>query len=171
MTVRAAREGDAEAMAKIYVAAAREAWAHIYSEAYLASLEPPDEHYRSAISSLEPRSAVLVAEDQGRVVAFAVIRPSQDQDSDPDAVGELNAFYSDPSVWGRGIGRDLLGEVIEALQRNGFSEATLWTAEQNHRPRRIYEAAGWEFDGTNREKMRRGTNSREIRYRITLETR
>jgi L-amino acid N-acyltransferase YncA len=170
-TVRAAREEDAEAMAAIYVAAAREAWAHIHGEASLSTLEPPVERFRSEIASGDPRHRVLVAEDDDRVVAFAVTRPSEDEDADGKVVGELATFYSDPVVWGRGIGRQLLVEVIEALRRSGFNEATLWTAEDNRRPRRSFEAGGWTFDGTSRERTWRGVSFREVRYRIDLQAR
>jgi hypothetical protein len=58
--------------------------------------------------------------------------------------------------------------AIETLRENRFTEATLWVAEFNHRPRRIYEAAGWMIEGATRDKSWRGTNVRDLRYRITL---
>jgi L-amino acid N-acyltransferase YncA len=166
--IRPARQDDADAMAAIYVAAARKAWAHIYGEENLATLDPPAERFRSEIAAASGRRHVLVAEDEGGVSAFAVLRASEDEDADPDAVGELDTIYSDPSVWGRGIGRLLFASVLEALERSGFTEATLWTAEDNHRPRRVYEAGGWKFDGTIRERTWRGVKFREMRYRIAL---
>lgn len=90
------------------------------------------------------------------------------EDSDGDRAGELDMFYSDPSAWGRGIGRRLLASVMEEFRACGFTEATLWTAEDNHRPRRIYEAAGWRLDGAVRERTWRGINFRELRYRIEI---
>jgi len=156
-------------MAAIYVTAARQAWMHIYGEASLETLQPPVDRLRAEIASTDPRQQVLVVDREGRVVAFAVVRPSQDEDVDSSRVGELDSFYSDPSVWGQGIGRKLVAAVIEALRQSGFDEATLWTSVDNHRPRRIYEVAGWTLDGATRDKPWRGASFRELRYRIKLQ--
>jgi GNAT superfamily N-acetyltransferase len=166
--VRAAGETDAEAMAAVYVASARAAWPHIFGAANLQRLEPPVERFRSEIVADDPRHQVLVAESGERVVAFAIVRPSEDDDADPTVVGELDTFYSDPEVWGHGVGRALHERVVEALRHGGFQEATLWTAEQNHRPRRIYGVAGWEPDGAGRERTWCGVSFRELRYRLQL---
>jgi GNAT superfamily N-acetyltransferase len=166
--VRPAHDSDAEAMAAIYVAAARQGWAHIYGELHLETVRPPVGRLRAEIASTDPCQQVLVADRKGRSIAYAVVRPSQDEDADSSRVGELDAFYCDPPVWGQGVGRELMAAAIEALRQSGFSEATLWTSKDNHRPRRIYEVAGWTPDGTTREKPWRGTNWPELRYRIRL---
>jgi len=61
-----------------------------------------------------------------------------------------------------------MAAAIETLRENRFTEATLWVAELNHRPRRIYEVAGWIFEGATRDKPWQGTSVRDLRYRITL---
>jgi hypothetical protein len=61
-----------------------------------------------------------------------------------------------------------MGEVLAALRAAGFAEATLWTAEENRRPRSIYEVAGWRVDGTVKEKTYLGVSFNELRYRIAL---
>jgi GNAT superfamily N-acetyltransferase len=166
--VRSAHESDVEAMAAIYVAAARQGWAHIFGEQNLETVQPPVDRLRAEIASTDPRQQVLVADRNGRGIAYAVVRPSQDEDADGSRVGELDAFYCDPQVWGQGVGRELMAAAIEALRQSGFAEATLWTSKDNHRPRRIYEVAGWTPDGTTREKPWRGASWRELRYRIRL---
>jgi len=166
--VRLAHESDVETMAAIYVAAARKGWAHIFGERNLETVQPPVDSLRDEVTSIDPRRQVLVADSDGRVVAYAVVRPSQDEDADSSRVGELDAFYSDPTMWGQGVGRALMASVIETLRQSGFAEATLWTSPDNHRPRRIYEAAGWTLDGTTRDKPWRGASWRDLRYRIRL---
>jgi GNAT superfamily N-acetyltransferase len=166
--VRPADDGDVETIAAIYVNAARAGWAHIFDEASLDALKPPVGRLRAELASTDTRQQVLVAEREGRVIAFAVVRPSRDDDADSIAVGELDQFYSDPSAWGQGVGRKLLAAVTEALRAGGFTEATLWTSKDNHRPRRIYEVAGWALDGATRDKPWRGASFRELRYRINL---
>ena len=168
LVVRPSDDSDVEAMATIYVSAARAGWAHIFGERNLETVQPPVDRLRGEVASIDPRQQVLVADSDGRVVAFAVVRPSQDEDADSSRVGELDAFYCDPPTWGQGVGRALMASVIETLRQSGFAEATLWTSPDNHRPRRIYEAAGWTLDSTTRDKPWREANWRDLRYRIRL---
>jgi RimJ/RimL family protein N-acetyltransferase len=58
--------------------------------------------------------------------------------------------------------------AIESLRERGFTEATLWVAAANHRPRRIYEVAGWRLDGVARDRQWRGATVRDVRYRNSL---
>ena len=154
-------------MAAIYVNAARAGWAHIFDEPSLQAIEPPADRLRAERTSNDSRQQLLVAEREGQVIGFAVVRPSRDPDADGVRVGELDQFYCDPPTWGQGVGRQLMAAAIEALRENRFTEATLWVAELNHRPRRIYEAAGWTIEGATRDKSWRGTSFRDLRYRIT----
>ena len=68
----------------------------------------------------------------------------------------------------RGFGVRRRAAAIETLRERGFTEATLWTSKDNHRPRRIYEAAGWRLDGATRDKQWREASVRDLRYRIRL---
>jgi GNAT superfamily N-acetyltransferase len=166
--VRPADDSDVEAMAAIYVKAARAGWAHIFDEPSLKAIEPPVDRLRAELASTDSRHQLLVAERERRAIGFAVVRPSRDADADSFRVGELDQFYCDPPAWGQGVGRQLMAAAIETLRENRFTEATLWVAELNHRPRRIYEVVGWIFDGTTRDKPWRGTSVRDLRYRMTL---
>ncbi|HME71817.1 MAG TPA: GNAT family N-acetyltransferase [Myxococcota bacterium] len=130
----------------------------------LALLHSPAERWERAA----PHEVTLVAEHAGELVAFAVVRRSMDTDADPWRTGELDTFYALPSSWGRGVGQRLMRAALDALRARRYREATLWTAEQNERPRRIYEAAGWEFDGAQRQRTFLGVELIELRYRITL---
>jgi L-amino acid N-acyltransferase YncA len=166
--VRPADDSDVEAIAAIYVNAARAGWAHIFDEPSLKAIEPPVGRLRAELASTDPRERVLVAEREGRVTAFAVVRPSRDEDADSVCMGELDQFYCEPAAWGQGVGRTLMAAAIETLRESGFTDATLWTSKDNHRPRRIYEVAGWSLDGVTRDKPWRGASYRELRYRIKL---
>jgi GNAT superfamily N-acetyltransferase len=166
--VRPADGSDVEAMAAIYVNAARAGWAHIFDAPSLKTIKPPVDRLRAELASTDPRQQLLVAEREGRVTAFAVVRPSRDEDADSVCVGELDQFYCDPTAWGQGVGRNLIAAAIETLRESGFTDATLWTSKDNHRPRRIYEVAGWSPDGETRDKRWRGASYREVRYRIKL---
>jgi GNAT superfamily N-acetyltransferase len=151
-------------MREAFRAAGAAAWAHIIPR--LEELEPP-RRWRHTIESESPREAVLVAENDRGVVGFAVGRRSADRDA-RDWVGELDGFYTHPSVWGEGVGRALLEAWKQFARDAGFRDGTLWTAEENHRPRRIYELGGWRLDGARREREHLGGEFVEVRYRLRL---
>jgi hypothetical protein len=70
--VRLAHESDVETMAAIYVAAARKGWAHIFGERNLETVQPPVDSLRDEVTSIDPRRQVLVADSDGRLVAYDV---------------------------------------------------------------------------------------------------
>jgi GNAT superfamily N-acetyltransferase len=166
IAIRDASEADLAAMGEAKHAAGLAAWPHILPREVLQELGFP-ERWRDAVLAPDARTRALVAELEGRVVGFAIVRPSVDDDAQPHT-GELDGFYTAPRAWGRGAGRALLAAATDALRSCGFREATLWTATANHRPRRIYEAAGWRPDGTSRHRSFEGTDFEELRYRTRL---
>src|SRR5205814_7532651 len=92
--VRPADDSDVEAMAAIYVNAARAGWAHIFDEPNLKAIGPPVDRLRAELASTGSRQQLLVAEREGRVIGFAVVRPSRDEDADSVRVGELEKIAS-----------------------------------------------------------------------------
>ena len=142
------------------------AWGHILPPAVIETLPFPD-RWGAAIEDSDPRVQVLIGEAGGQARGFAVTRPSGDDDA-VAVTGELDAFFVDPASWGIGVGRGLLAAAVIALRDAGFRDATLWTAAENHRPRRIYELAGWRTDGTERRRSFEGVEFIELRYRIAV---
>jgi RimJ/RimL family protein N-acetyltransferase len=166
ITLRAATPADLAAMARVKQDAGVAAWPHILPPDLIGQL-PFLDRWSSAVTHPSPRTRVLVAEREGSVVAFAVTRPSSDDDADAQ-VAELDGFYAAPEVWGQGVGRELLAAAVAAMREDGFRHATLWTATDNHRPRRIYEIGGWRLDGAVRHRQLAGAEFDELRYRIRL---
>jgi GNAT superfamily N-acetyltransferase len=166
VTLRPAGAGDLTAMASVKRDAGVAAWPHILPPELVSQLPFP-ERWSGAVTHPPARTRALVAEQGGAVVAFAITHPSADDDAD-EQVGELDGFYAAPAVWGRGVGRALLAAAVDALREDGFGHATLWTAADNHRPRRIYETAGWRLDGTVRHRHLAGAEFDELRYRLRM---
>ena len=166
LRVRRAEEADLAAMVAVKHDAGVAAWDHILPSPVLETLPFPD-RWAAAVDARDARVRVLVVDADGDVVGFAVTRPSGDADVD-DGTGELDGFYVDPRSWGLGAGRALLAAAVATLRAAGFRDATLWTAAENHRPRRIYETAGWRTDGTDRRRAFGGVEFVEVRYRIGL---
>jgi GNAT superfamily N-acetyltransferase len=166
LEIRRAGADDLPSMVAIRHDAGLAAWPHILPPAVFESLPFPD-RWSQAVGSSDELVSVLVAEEDGQVIGFALTRPSGDADAAP-TTGELDGFYVDPRSWGRGAGRALLSAATDALQQADFVDATLWTAVENHRPRRIYETAGWRADGTDRRRELGGVSFVEVRYRLGL---
>lgn len=68
-------------------------------------------------------------------------------DDAPSGTGSLHAINLVPTVWGAGLGRELLGEAQRGLVAVGYGSAYLWVVDGNARARRFYERAGWLADG------------------------
>jgi GNAT superfamily N-acetyltransferase len=166
VTIRSATVADLAALIAIKHDAGLAAWPHILPAAVIETLPFPA-RWEAAIEDPDPRTSVLLVELDEHAVGFAITRPSGDADARPE-IGELDGFYTDPGSWGAGAGRALLASAVETLRNAGFSQATLWTATLNHRPRRIYETAGWSADGTEQHRSFGGVEFTEVRYRRSL---
>jgi L-amino acid N-acyltransferase YncA len=157
--IRAATPSDAAAIACVHLASMQVAYAGheiLANRTFAERLEI----WRNA---LEEGRHVLVAEQEGAIVAFAAVGESRDE----AAAGEIYAIYGHPDVWGTGIGRRLMAAAIDALTAAGFDEATLWVLDTNDRARRFYERTGWSVDGA--EKIEdRLPGLRQVRYRRSL---
>jgi len=94
MVIRAAAPGDWPAMHRVFIDAGMAAWSHIVPAEILEENQPPERW--------NPQGAtdVLVADMDGAVAGFVYVRGSDDSDATPD-VGEIDSFYTHPSVWGR----------------------------------------------------------------------
>ena len=166
IAVRAATKADLPAMTVAKRDAGTTAWPHIFPPEVLSQLGFP-ERWTAAVVDPPQRTHAIVGELDGEVVGFAIVRPSADDDASPET-GELDGFYTAPAAWGHGAGLALLATAVETLRDEGFTTATLWTATDNHRPRRIYERAGWRLDGTTRNRNLAGIAFEELRYRLRL---
>ncbi|MFC8506581.1 GNAT family N-acetyltransferase [Streptomyces sp. NPDC057411] len=164
MQIREAGPSDAAAVAAVHVRSWQAAYRGLVPDAYLDSLDvgARAEVWRDRLAAPDAPS-VLVAEEDA-VVAFACFRPSPDGERDPAVTAELSALYAVPEVWGRGVGRELLGATVGSMAAAGFREAVLWVFEANSRARAFYEAAGWRPDGTSAREETGGRKLTELRY-------
>ncbi|WP_344968926.1 GNAT family N-acetyltransferase [Streptosporangium fragile] len=140
-------------------------------EEYLASLDT--EAFRAAwddriTESRWPSSGTLVAEEAGRVVGYSRFYPTDDTDDDPAVVGMIGSMYTLPEVWGTGAGKALMAGVVDTLAGAGYSQATLWVLEGNHRAREFYRRQGWDGDGGLVEERGDGFPITKVRYRRPL---
>lgn len=137
------------------------AYEHVFGAERLATLDLParTKRWEGWLASGE---TVFVAEDGGRVVAFAWAGG----DGGPEA--ELYAIYALPEAWGSGAGPALMAAALDELRADGYREAFLWVLEDNPRARRFYEREGWTLDDGRKEEEFLGVRAVEVRYRISL---
>ena len=88
---------------------------------------------------------MTVAERDGRLVGFSYLGP--DDEGDP-ATGLLHALHLDPDERGRGTGRALMLDALEAARARGWARVALWVLADNASARRFYERGGWHATGT-----------------------
>jgi GNAT superfamily N-acetyltransferase len=168
VTVRRATVQDAPAIGRVHVRAWQAAYRGQMPDDYLDGLQP-EERAASWERGLREhdRDPVMVAEDNGQVIGFALVGPAQD----PEGAGQLFAINVDPDHWGTGAGRALLAAAQAHLVRVGYTEAVLWVLPGNSRARRFYEVAGWADDGAQRTGEAWGVEFTEVRYRRRLQGR
>ena len=169
--VREAAVEDASAIARVHTRTWQRAYQHVFPTDRLAGLveEHRAEQWRDWLSNPVERRHVLVGELGDEVAGFASVGPSEDPEANPALVGELYAIYVLPEVWGRGVGRALMEELLARLRGEGFREAVLWVLEDNPRTRRYYELAGWYHDGGTRQQALLDIPVLLVRYRIPLQ--
>lgn len=152
-TIRRAIAADAHQIGAVFDAAVSEGWT------YLGDLarEPmfPPEEWDKEVAEHAPPNALLVAVDEtDHVIGFVAVHP-------PEC--EMYLLFVHPNHAGRGVGRALLAEGDAVLRDAGCQQSLLYTHEQNTRAIAVYEAAGYQRDGTVRESDFRGVHQREPR--------
>ena len=173
--IRDATADDIAAVHAVRVETWRYAYAGIVPDDVLRGMDADDQDaiasQRARFRQPVPRTDLLVAERDGRVVGFAAVGPERGT-TQPGApprldteVGEVYAIYVLPSVQGRGIGRELMRESLDRLRAHGFRRATLWVLEANVPARAFYERVGMAPTGE-RQPVTIGVALPELRYAI-----
>ena len=164
MQVRLAQSADALAVETIRVRGWQVAYRQILPPAELDALQIDSTRWRDRLDTPPPGWATFVAvldtADVDKVVGFASIGPSRDE----QGLGELYALYVEPSAWSQGTGRQLIARAEEELALT-YPAAALWVLTANARARRFYEQAGWQLDGAVKTQDRWGVEAEESRYR------
>lgn len=104
----------------------------------------------------DPGRAVLLAEQDGRTVGYAMLVHGDPYDADARAVvrhlptTELSKIYVLPSAHGGGVARALLEASVDVAREIGAAGIWLGTNQHNVRAQRFYEKSGFERVGTKR---------------------
>lgn len=117
MRIRPATVEDAHAIATLHVTSWHETYTGIVPDSYLQKL---DVNARKQMweKALEKKQLVHVAEVDGKIVGFA--NGGKNRDNAIAYPGELYAIYLLKEFHQRGIGRNLLEQVISQLASSGL---------------------------------------------------
>jgi ribosomal protein S18 acetylase RimI-like enzyme len=103
--------------------------------------------YREWLS--DPRSFLLLARDDGRLVGYACVRVFESGDdlrdawSVPDVIAELETLVVSADARGDGLGNRLLDEMEAELARRGIEEVQVGLIPGNDGAQRLYERRGF----------------------------
>jgi ribosomal protein S18 acetylase RimI-like enzyme len=159
--VRAARSGDAAAIAAVYVEAWRMAYAGILPDSVLVRMSQSQQQrlWAHQIHNLDmvrvavtPRDGVVGVASGGRC-----------RDRMFPGAGEVFTLYVAPDHQGQGHGKALLDAVLDGLHDAGHESVVLWVLADNH-ARFFYEAMGGVRVAERHERLW-GVTLREIAYR------
>jgi ribosomal protein S18 acetylase RimI-like enzyme len=147
LEIRRAAAEDAEAIARVHLAAWRETYAGLLPAKMLArwDLEARSAMWARVLLGAEATSArtALVLERGGRLVGFGACgdqRAPALRAAGYD--GEVDALYLLDEVKGRGAGRALMQGLAKLLAARGKSGLGLWVLRENLQARGFYERLG-----------------------------
>ncbi|WP_017616069.1 ribosomal protein S18-alanine N-acetyltransferase [Nocardiopsis salina] len=91
----------------------------------------------------EPSRHYVVAESDGAVVGYAGLRAVPPE-------GDVQTMAVDRKLWGSGVGRALLTELLDEAGRRGITHMFLEVRDDNPRAQKLYSDFGFDRIGVRR---------------------
>lgn len=132
MTIRRAAASDRDLLRELWEEFERELGGPAY-------LQETWEEAWPDLSRTIKDGAALVAEDDGRAVGF-IFCVLGDRGR---KTAHVTDFYVRPEARGRGVGKELLGALIDPARANGLDHVSLEVLVRNADARRLYERLGF----------------------------
>ncbi|MDA0269464.1 MAG: GNAT family N-acetyltransferase [Chloroflexi bacterium] len=162
VTVRRAEERDLEAINAIYNREIREGIATWDLDEW--TLEARQAWFREH----DDRSPVFVAEVDGRVAGFAYL--SRYRGKPGYRWTREDTVYIAPEAQGRGIGRALLGTLVEAARALGIRAVVAWIEAENAGSIALHERFGFVLTGSEHDTGRKfGRWLSDVEMQLTLD--
>jgi ribosomal protein S18 acetylase RimI-like enzyme len=132
---------DAQDLARVHVAAWRESYRGLISDAYLDRMDEAA-HARRFLESLTrpgPHDATLAAADRGGIIGYASGGPSRRRVA---GEAEVHTLYVRTIAQRLGVGRGLLTGMARVFADQGARSLMISTLRDNLPARRFYERMG-----------------------------
>ena len=162
---RPAAAADVPAIAAVRIRSWQAAYRGSVPQDYLDALDVDAEIVRRQGGPLDGQHVAVVDRSVVGWLHVGPYRADEGEDVPGPSCGEVAAIYALPELWGRGVGRSLLGYGLGELRRLGLSPVLLWVLVANERARRFYEQAGFRADGPVADFAVGGATLPELRYR------
>jgi putative acetyltransferase len=106
--------------------------------AYLLDLTPPEFCFHLTVEQMaEPGVTVWVARDGGEAVGCGALKRHDRR------IAEVKRMFTRERHRGRGIGRRVLGEILNTALEEGIEELVLETGDRHPAAWAVYEKAGF----------------------------
>jgi ribosomal protein S18 acetylase RimI-like enzyme len=146
INIRPATVADAEAIARVHIAAWRESYAELMPAGVLAGLDADEwtGRWRENLSDPDPATSTFLAIDEtGRPAGFGHCRRQRSEKLLPLGFsGEITSLYLLRHIQRRAVGQRLLGEMARHLIAHGCDSAAVWAFRDATQARAFYEAQG-----------------------------
>ena len=126
-----------------------ESWVEAYRQLLPAGFPLRHEEERVALWQqrvMDHPCHTLVAEIDGAIVGVIFWEPVS------AVMAEIASLYLHPFVWRRGIGRQLLEQVVVDMRLAGLLRVGLWVMSGNIRAERFYLSQDFQYDGQTRQR-------------------
>jgi ribosomal protein S18 acetylase RimI-like enzyme len=154
---------DAEALARVHVAAWRETYRGLLSDAFLARMSEPGHvrRFRRELTRPAPCWVTLAATNPYGIFGYVSGGPSR---AGAEGEAEIATLYLLRAAQGRGAGKRLLQAAVRALAAEGARSLVISVLRDNHHARSFYEHLGGVADAPH-EGYGPGGRVWEVAYR------
>ena len=131
---------DAPNIAEVNVESWRTTYKGIVPERYLMDMTPEKQEKRWRLIIENPECIVLVAEQEdGQIIGY--ISGGRERSGKEAFDGELYAIYLLKDSQRKGIGRELVKELLDKMRNQQITNMLVWVIEENP-SKRFYELIG-----------------------------
>jgi putative acetyltransferase len=108
----------------------------------------PMEEFLPELRMLTERQMLYIYSHEGEAVGMFKLQPMKHRNSH---IVYLGGVAIDPDHVGRGFGTDMIRSAVDLSRTKGFKRMELTVATTNERAIRVYERAGFLFEGVLRD--------------------
>ncbi|NRQ38049.1 GNAT family N-acetyltransferase [Nonomuraea sp. NN258] len=142
ITVRIAEPGDADVLGEIHALS----WGVSHGplcapKVAAAGIEERRAKWHGILA--DGADDILLARLNERPGAFARFGASTSR----PGLAEIHTFFAHPDVWGSGIAKALLTDVLDRVRDAGYDDVHLWTLRDSAQARRFYAKNGFTETG------------------------